>query len=204
MIVSLNWSTRADDSRELTYAQRNSPSSSPSSSTSSPDMDTEHPVLVVHKDGPSDAQKDKALPYVQLDTDFAASLCWSNDPGQLALQTYFNPEKPSLGGDFQVDGLHPILLEDRGRGRFILMDSKDRFYVWSECDGPLYWVRHAEIEELASVEDKVDFILGGLGCLEVEPVCRSKHPADGPDLKTLREIFPKYRIQSWYRRRAEW
>jgi hypothetical protein len=47
------------------------------------------------------------------------------------------------------------------------MDSKDRFYVWSECDGPLYWVRHAEIEELASVEDKVDFILGGLGCLEV-------------------------------------
>jgi hypothetical protein len=84
------------------------------------------------------------------------------------------------------------------------MDSKDRFYVWRECDGPLYWVRHAEIEELASVEDKVDFILGGLGCLEVEPVCRSKHPADGPDLKTLREIFPKYRIQSWYRRRAEW
>jgi hypothetical protein len=72
------------------------------------------------------------------------------------------------------------------------MDGQDRFYVWSECDGPLYWVRRVEIEELATLQDKVEFILGGLGGLEVELVYRTKHPAEDPELNTLTETFPKY------------
>jgi hypothetical protein len=56
-------------------------------------------------------------------------------------------------------------------------------------------VRHAEIEALESMEDKVDFILCGLGALEVEPVYRNmRHPADDPELASVRETYPKYRI----------
>jgi len=55
-------------------------------------------------------------------------------------------------------------------------------------------VRHVELETLETWEEKVDFILGGLDCLEVEPVYRDKHPADDPDLEKLRNTFPQHRI----------
>jgi hypothetical protein len=90
--------------------------------------------------------------------------------------------------------LRPILGEDGGRERFILTDKKDRFYVWDEWDGRLLWVRHVELEELETLEEKVDFVLDGLGCFEVEPVYRTKHPTDNPDLETLRNTYPKHRI----------
>ena len=134
------------------------------------------------------------MPYVPLDSDYAHSVSWSNDPGHLALQTYFNPNKPNLGGDFLVHGLRPILREDEEPYRFILKDNKDRYYVWNEFDGRLFWVRHAELEEMTGLEDKVDFVLCGLGALEVEPVYRDKHPAEDPELATIRATFPKYRI----------
>jgi len=93
-----------------------------------------------------------------------------------------------------VDDLRPILREDDGRERFILTDKQRRCYVWDEWDGCLLWVRHVELETLETWEEKVDFILGGLDCLEVEPVYRDKHPADDPDLEKLRNTFPQHRI----------
>ncbi|KAF2833279.1 hypothetical protein CC86DRAFT_399911 [Ophiobolus disseminans] len=169
---------------------------SPSSSTSSSAVEDDHAVLVAKKaDGLScSTQNDNDLLCVPLEDDFVDSLCWSNDPGHLALETYFDPKKPSLAGDFQVDGLRPVIREDHDRHRFILMDNKNRFYVWTEWDGRLFWVRHAEIEHLTTVEEKVEFILGTLGYLEVEPVYHTKHPADDPELETIRKAFPKYRI----------
>jgi hypothetical protein len=73
------------------------------------------------------------------------------------------------------------------------MDEQKRFYVWKEWDGRLLWVRHVEMEELDDLQEKVEFVLYGLGCLEVEPVYRTKHPADDPNLETLRNTFPKRR-----------
>jgi hypothetical protein len=74
------------------------------------------------------------------------------------------------------------------------MDDKNHLYVWDEWDGRLFWARDKEIDELDTLEDEVLFVVGGLGCLEVEPVCRTHHPADDPDLARIRETFPKYRI----------
>jgi hypothetical protein len=53
-----------------------------------------------------------------------------------------------------------------------MKDDKDRFYLWSEFDGYLFWVRDIEIEELKTLDENIEFIIGSLGCLEVEPVYR--------------------------------
>jgi hypothetical protein len=122
--------------------------------------DEAHPVLVIHTPaGSSDTEYRHPLPYVGLSADFMYWTLWSNDPSHLSLQTYFNPKKPNLAKDFNVPSLHPILREDGGHDNFILTDDKDRIYVRNEMDGRLFWVRHKEIEELESVEDKVDFVI---------------------------------------------
>jgi hypothetical protein len=55
-------------------------------------------------------------------------LCWSNDPGDLAISTYFDPRKLNSGSNFLVVSLCPILREDDKRDKFILTDDKNRFY----------------------------------------------------------------------------
>lgn len=35
----------------------------------------------------------RGIPYVQLDPDYMKDLCWSNDPNDLYLEVYFNPNK---------------------------------------------------------------------------------------------------------------
>lgn len=183
--------TGSDNEEEREYP---SPPSLSSSISSSSDEDL-HPIAVIHTAAnSSDAEDIHGLPYVQLDSDYTNSLCWSNDPGQLSLQTYFDPDKPNLSSDFNVPGLSPILREYGGRHRFILKGSKGRFYVWNEWSGRLFWVRHKEIEELDSLEDKVNFVLCRLGGLEVEPVFHTYHPADDPKLPEMRETLPKHRI----------
>jgi len=67
-------------------------------------------------------------------------------------------------------------------------------YVWDE-DGDLLWVKDEEIEGISSMEDKVDFVLCGLGCLEVEPVYRDYHPTeDFENLDDVRKNISKIRI----------
>jgi hypothetical protein len=108
------------------------------------------------------------------------------------LPTYFDPDKPNLASDFQVPGLLPILREEGGFDRFILTDAKKRFYVLDEWDGRLFWVRHKEIEYFSIIEEQVDFVIGGLGGLEVEPVSCTRHPAESSNLETLRRSRPRY------------
>jgi hypothetical protein len=48
-------------------------------------------------------------------------------------------------------------------------------YIWDEY-GYLMWVKDEELESITSMKDKVEFVLCGLGCLEVEPVYRDYHP----------------------------
>jgi len=110
------------------------------------------------------------------------------------LETYFLPTPPNLATDYNIKGLKPILRENDGFYRFILTDKQSRLYVWDE-DGYLFWVKDEELESLMSVEEKVDFVLCGLGCLEVEPVYRDYHPAeDYANLKEMREKVSRYRI----------
>jgi len=71
-----------------------------------------------------------------------------------------------------------VLREKRGPHRFILVDSKDRFYMYEEWDGFLYWVKSKELEELVTYQEKVNWILCELGDLETEPVFQDRHPAD--------------------------
>jgi len=118
------------------------------------------------------------LPYLHLPTAYTQDLTWSNDPEDLALQTYFNPKKPNLGGSFGVKGLQPVLREKEGSHRFLLKDDQDRFYMYEEWDSFLYWVHSEELEELDTYQAKVDWILCELGGLDMKPVFRGKHPAD--------------------------
>jgi hypothetical protein len=85
---------------------------------------------------------------------------------------------PHLGGDFGVKGLEPVLREKQGLNRFLLKDEQDRFYVYEEWDGFLYWVKAEELGDFNTYEEKVRWILCELGTLETEPVFRGKHPAD--------------------------
>lgn len=134
------------------------------------------------------------LPYVRLDPEYARTLCWSNNPDDLALQTYFNPEEPNLDTNYNIQGLVPVLREDEGLYRFVLKDKKGRFYIWDE-DGHLLWVKSKKIEELASNEDKIEFVICSLGCLDVEPVYRDYHPAeDYVNLEEMRAKRSKYRL----------
>jgi hypothetical protein len=67
-------------------------------------------------------------------------------------------------------------------------------YIWDE-DGYLTWVKDEEFESITSMEDKVEFVLCRLGCLEVEPAHRDHHPAeDINNLKEIRERISRFRI----------
>lgn len=118
------------------------------------------------------------VPYFQLPPEFTLGLVWSNHPGDLQLQTYFNPKKPHLGSDFGVEGLQPVLREMEGDYRFILTDSKGRFYLYEEWDGFLYWVKSRELEYMDTDVQKVDYIVCAIGDLDTERVFRGNHPAD--------------------------
>lgn len=83
------------------------------------------------------AQGPKEFPYVRLGEDYVQSVCWFNNPGNLGLETYFNPMAPSLQKDFNLKSLKPVLQENEGSYRFLLKYEKDRFYVWDE-DGLIF------------------------------------------------------------------
>lgn len=55
-------------------------------------------------------------------------------------------------------------------------------------------MRHADVDEMTSLDDKMEFIISGTGCLEVEPVYDTKHPADGANLDELRKAIPHHII----------
>ncbi|KAF2034917.1 hypothetical protein EK21DRAFT_55514, partial [Setomelanomma holmii] len=64
-------------------------------------------------------------------------LCWSIDPGDLALETYFGPKKLHLDGEFKVSDLKPVLREKGSPYRFMLKDEKDRWCMYDERNGYL-------------------------------------------------------------------
>jgi hypothetical protein len=92
-------------------------------------------------DSDSGTRDYQELLYVKLDPEYMRTISWSNDPGDLALQTYFVLSKPNLEGDFKVKGLKSVLWENEGRYKFIMTDEKDRRYVWEEDDVHLFWVK---------------------------------------------------------------
>ncbi|KAF2833280.1 hypothetical protein CC86DRAFT_461683 [Ophiobolus disseminans] len=177
-----------------TARRRRHPPNIPSSSLPDYDLANKSQKLVHDSNVAPHIRNQQELPYVRLDEEYAQSVRWSKNPGDLALETYFNTTKPNLETDYNVKGLRPVLLQNDGFYRFILKDEQDHFYVWDE-DSLLFWVKDEEIEKPMSLEDKVDFVLCGLGCLEVEPVYRNHHPTeDSANLKEIREKISSYRI----------
>jgi len=70
------------------------------------------------------------------------------------MNTYFRPETPNLSSDFIVDGLRPVLRELEATERFILKDSQNRFYLWDEWDGRLFWVSDPDVNELPTLRKR--------------------------------------------------
>jgi hypothetical protein len=167
----------------------------PSSSPPNPKPHRDKPAAACdERSGTNDCESHDHISHVQLSPGFTEDLCWSNGPNDLALQTYFNRDGPNLGGDFNVQGLQPVLRECRGMHRFIMKDLKDRFYIWDEWDGRLFWIKDAELENLANIEEKLEWILCELGGLEVEVIYRDCHPAGQPNLGTIGEEISRYGI----------
>lgn len=124
------------------------------------------------------------LQYLQVPADFIQGLNWSNNPGFLKLQTYFNPRKPSLGGEFGVKGLKPILREMDDEYRFVLVDDKHPYYLYEEWGGFLNWVKSRELDYVDTDLEKIDYITCAIGNLNLEPVFRGDHPADRAEKTT--------------------
>jgi hypothetical protein len=103
--------------------------------------------------------KPQELWYLPLDPEFTAPLSWTNDPNDLSIETYFNPNKINLGQSYNIKGLRPVLREEGEPYNFILVDDEQRWYLWDEYDGLLLWVKSKELEALTKIEDKADFVL---------------------------------------------
>jgi hypothetical protein len=119
--------------------------------------------------------------YLPLDSDFTDYLAWTNDPDDLAIETYFDPDKEiNLGRMFNIPGLRPVLKEEDVPDNFILTDDEQRWYLFDEYRRRLLWVKNEELDELEFDEEKADFILCGCGILETEAVYMDFHPANKP------------------------
>ena len=70
-----------------------------------------------------------------MDPEYIADIAWSNNPNNFTLETYFNPKKSSLGRDYKIKGLRPVIREDDNRYNWILTNAKSRWYVWEEFFG---------------------------------------------------------------------
>jgi hypothetical protein len=85
-------------------------------------------------------------------------LCWSNDPDDLCLETYFDMSKPNVPDDYGVPGLKPVVRET-GKDRFILPDVKERFYLPDAWDWELLGVPDKWMEGFESTEKIVENII---------------------------------------------
>jgi hypothetical protein len=118
------------------------------------------------------------LQYVQLNPKYMANMCWSNNPNNLYLEVYFDESKPNLADDYGVDGLRPVIRENRS-SRFILCDAKKRFYIWEEWDGRLLRVQEKYTKGFELTEEIVDNILDCISLAQFDAVAiwrnRTKH-----------------------------
>ncbi|KAF2131647.1 hypothetical protein P153DRAFT_394963 [Dothidotthia symphoricarpi CBS 119687] len=148
----------------------------------SPDPSSEEAL----DENPTTQDKPKApkqLQYVRLSPLNARMFTWSNDPDDLSLDTYFNPLKPNLPDEYNIQGLLPVLREPKGAQRFLLRDARDRFYLFDEFEGELWWVKFRPGEEtecLEEVWEKCMWILGEVSMCNVcsEAVFWDYNPAD--------------------------
>ncbi|KAF1911802.1 hypothetical protein BDU57DRAFT_523811 [Ampelomyces quisqualis] len=93
-------------------------------------------------------------PYVALDPEYLENLCWSNNPDDLYLETYFHPDKPNVANSYNVEGLKPVV-RDTNTDFFILQDVEDRFYLWEAWEGLLLRVPDVWTEGFKSNEQIV-------------------------------------------------
>jgi hypothetical protein len=90
---------------------------------------------------------------------------WSNNPNDLYLEVYFDKSKPNLSADYGVHGLQPVIRQN-GTDRFILCDSKKRFYLWNGWDGRLLRVQEVWTKGFNSNEEIIDNILDYISLVE--------------------------------------
>ncbi|KAF1911803.1 hypothetical protein BDU57DRAFT_551852 [Ampelomyces quisqualis] len=90
------------------------------------------------RDGSIDGRdyRTTAIPYVPLQPEVMEYLCWSNDPNDLYLETYFDPKNPNMINAYNVEGLKPVVRE-KDSDTFILQDAKKQFYLWDAWEGEL-------------------------------------------------------------------
>lgn len=78
---------------------------------------------------------------------FSARLCWTNDPTELLLSTYFRPNPPNLATSYGIPGLRPIL-KHPSDDKFLLADNSGNFYIWVSYEGGLYLMNdHPDLRE---------------------------------------------------------
>jgi hypothetical protein len=142
------------------YSELNSPSYSPLEN----DKQSTKLVTATHSD-----IADNSLPYVPLSPKFMDYLCWSNDPDDMYLETYFDKSKPNLSNDYEVVDLKPVVKEI-SKDRFILRDPRERFYLWDAWDCELLRVPDKYTKGFVSTEEIVDNIIMYKSYIEEEGI----------------------------------
>lgn len=110
------------------------------------------------KEPAKDPEPVKAM-FVDLGTQAPKGYCWSNDPGEMDLETYFNPAKPNIGDAFALDGLRPVL-KDLDSETYLLTDRQNKFYLWAADDGRMF--KYKDELELTTMEKAVHEVLSGI------------------------------------------
>ncbi|KAE8842686.1 hypothetical protein PTNB73_00738 [Pyrenophora teres f. teres] len=122
--------------------------------------------------------------FLKLRDDYTNGLTWSNHPRDLAITTYFDPKKElTLGDDFNIEGLRPVLREESPLDRFLLVDNVMRWYIFDQGSDRLRWINGEDLDECETNEEKADFIVCELGNLCVQPVSSDHHPAENRGLE---------------------
>jgi hypothetical protein len=165
---------QAHDLRDQTPQESSSDSelTSPSSSPLENDKQSTKLVTATHSD-----IADNSPPYVPLSPKFMDYLCWSNDPDDLYLETYFDKFKPNLSNDYEVVDLKPVVKEI-SKDRFILRDPRERFYLWNAWDSELLRVPNEYTEGFVSTEEIVDNIIMYKSYIEEEAIAVWRNKKD--------------------------
>ncbi|KAI0438390.1 hypothetical protein F4803DRAFT_535035 [Xylaria telfairii] len=91
-------------------------------------------------------QPTKNPPYLDLhDPFYLGGSSWTNDPEQLDLDIWFDPQKPNLGDQFGISELRPVIKQPKYE-QYLLVDMKNQFYTWNPNEGPLYRVKEQPLE----------------------------------------------------------
>ncbi|KAI1177885.1 hypothetical protein F4777DRAFT_168395 [Nemania sp. FL0916] len=98
------------------------------------------------------------------------SSAWTNDPTQLDLDIWFDPQKPNIGNQYGIRNLRPVIKEPEFED-YLLMDANGRFYTWNPNNGVLFRVKQHPLEP----KDAAVLMMNGFGDQDVEQMFNMAH-----------------------------